>query len=724
MNEYEEYIELKAEGGLLTSEKSKNRWYYPVMQNQGFEDESYRYWVHTYERYGEAIPHYTHLGHFIANCQSAYTLFIVKEVDTKIDRLKFASHIKRDEGTKFFAVRDYKGLTHYAVLLRGWEGKALMKCFPKNESIASKIYYAEEWQGLMFQMADKYTPRIITDPYAQQGQDGTVIENGRTLESNFPTWYFLTGSLARTDKLQKLLKREHPPTKRKATIEEFKKLEIRQCNTIARLPVPNRSRHTRHKLEVEGYAYLIESLEEENRLRYYKTDIFMVRSCMIKLADTKRKIHGYMFLWKLNEAAFEAMASIPISQMQDATDGDRRPGDQSSSPTPENTWTDMSDSASQTSNTSYDDDTDVDDDGDGDGGDGDDDDDDDWEEEDPWEQDTEVDSDEEDSEDEETDAEEDDENTSSEGENDGDDDESTSGETEGGEIDYGDSDSGGDGDEDMDEDSDDDSDEDDDEDGDEDVNMDNDVDKDKDEDEDVIIVSDIDTAVAALIRIRLKIKQDGLKRKNARSGVEVARHRMLLRSASRPESPLQRVFDPSDEISSTPIDDPGTSSHQFSRFDSRRYGGAITWWKQYQGSTSEIGPPEPISETAYEDPDDSSGCEHIEDLYPQDTEVVITSEPSPSPDLSAPQVRFSLDLRPNTQDQHRGKSSRRNSSIQRFISEAENFGSVLARTERIIRRRKLYCVAEPSAFSLILRKRMAKCLECKIRPVLCLVCEA
>jgi hypothetical protein len=142
----------------------------------------------------------------------------------------------------------------------------------------------------------------------------------RPLQNEYPAWYFLTGSLSKPAYLGKLLKL-NTFAMTTAWVRGLVETKERQCTSLFRAtPVDT----------VTGCAYLVKSEEEENRLRYFKTDFFHVARCrMTMLAEASKtgetEVDALTFISSYEVSVFRDMNNMPIAKQPGAVGSARKP---------------------------------------------------------------------------------------------------------------------------------------------------------------------------------------------------------------------------------------------------------------------------------------------------------------------------------------------------------------------------------------------------------------
>ncbi|KAF2134178.1 hypothetical protein P153DRAFT_353365 [Dothidotthia symphoricarpi CBS 119687] len=148
----------------------------------------------------------------------------------------------------------------------------------------------------------------------------------RPSQNEYPVWYFLTGTLARADKLQRLLKLDVEPETKLASITSLREASERQCKALVELPLYDSS-HAHH--HTTGTAYLVKNEREEEAMRYFKTSFFQVKRTKIRLhartdSDEPEHVDGLVFALVGSQEILREMVSWPIAQMPNGVGSMRR----------------------------------------------------------------------------------------------------------------------------------------------------------------------------------------------------------------------------------------------------------------------------------------------------------------------------------------------------------------------------------------------------------------
>lgn len=94
--------------------KTLEQWPWERCERQGFDRESYDYWLERVDEEGLMDP--KGIAAWVDNRNATYELFVLSSGDVHVDRSQWASFIKREP--IFHKVYDWKGRPHQAILLR------------------------------------------------------------------------------------------------------------------------------------------------------------------------------------------------------------------------------------------------------------------------------------------------------------------------------------------------------------------------------------------------------------------------------------------------------------------------------------------------------------------------------------------------------------------------------------------------------------------------------
>lgn len=260
------------------------------------------------------------VGAVTARARGEFELFLVQGVDNRVMRLDCAPEIERQNGVHTHQVFDHQQKIREVIVLRQWEANRLKNKLPLSMRKGRLILYTGTWESIPLCWAVKDIHEASRFPYFH---DPTLpqhrLDNARPrpLQDDYPVWYFLTGPIAKPNKLRKLLKRETEPHKRCATVHGLTTLRHRQFEATVETDF-----HDEHAIlgPSVGAAYIIKSKEEEDRLRYFKTDHFMVVRCKITLcpileSGQPHEVDGLTFVVDLNSSLYNCLRNIRPSEM-------------------------------------------------------------------------------------------------------------------------------------------------------------------------------------------------------------------------------------------------------------------------------------------------------------------------------------------------------------------------------------------------------------------------
>ncbi|KAI9933318.1 hypothetical protein ASPWEDRAFT_30162 [Aspergillus wentii DTO 134E9] len=112
----------------------------------------------------------------------------------------------------------------------------------------------------------------------------------------YPQYYFFYGTLTTPQTLQRILDHTEEPTLRKAQITGFTVAKWGDYPTLI-----NREQNDEQEQEqvISGYAYLVQSDEEAQKLASYETKAYMVTSCWICFVDGEEpgEVRGRTFMY-------------------------------------------------------------------------------------------------------------------------------------------------------------------------------------------------------------------------------------------------------------------------------------------------------------------------------------------------------------------------------------------------------------------------------------------
>lgn len=150
-------------------------------------------------------------------------------------------------------------------------------------------------------------------------------EMSRSFQKEYPTWYFLTGTIAHPENFMKLLKLKEFPDMREACVRGLIEVRSRQC---AALFEPTTADIQNGNDVCHGWAYRVKNIDEERALRYFKSDSFEVVRCRITLSKrntfaTYTDVDGWTFKFSKDRQTFQMMNKTPIKSIQGAVGSSR-----------------------------------------------------------------------------------------------------------------------------------------------------------------------------------------------------------------------------------------------------------------------------------------------------------------------------------------------------------------------------------------------------------------
>ncbi|KAF1920252.1 hypothetical protein BDU57DRAFT_508439 [Ampelomyces quisqualis] len=257
-----------------------------------------------------------------------WELFVKDDVDDYISRLGCVPEIERKNRIYLHKVSDEEENIASVITLRTWEAALLRKFVPPAMRYGRYIYYTGSWGSLSLAWArkDLREPGVQTGALSQSQHSESTFRP--PLQDKYPIWYFLTGQIARRDKLKALWKLDEMPLKRPAYVTGL--TTINHINRKA--PIISQGKNEEgYTKRCVGVAYLVKDKLAETRLRYFKTDRFKVVSCEITLQPLckhgkRHKINGLTFV--LTDLALETMDQpiFAVAGQSEATYFERRTG--------------------------------------------------------------------------------------------------------------------------------------------------------------------------------------------------------------------------------------------------------------------------------------------------------------------------------------------------------------------------------------------------------------
>jgi hypothetical protein len=267
-----------------------------------------------------------HVGYAASKNLTQFELFLKQDVDNYVMRLSCAPEVQRPNGIRLHEVFDREGLTREVVVMRMWEASTLKENLPSRMYNGNISYETAAWECISLDWASKDLEEEYNLPRGEDLQQRLQVgEIERSLENHYPVWYFLTGTISRPSKIKALWKLHEAPYARWATVHGFVKIRDRHCEGLVHCSKVDKYMNNTSTL---GVAYLVNSQLAENRLRYYKTSLFEVVRCKIKLHPLtdhgqEHEVDGLTFIVCDGEAGIHKMAGSSTESIPDAAGGAR-----------------------------------------------------------------------------------------------------------------------------------------------------------------------------------------------------------------------------------------------------------------------------------------------------------------------------------------------------------------------------------------------------------------
>jgi hypothetical protein len=260
------------------------------------------------------------IGAVAAQARGEFELFLKQNVDDVIMRLACAPEIVRKNGVHTHRVIDDQSLVREVIVLRQWEAERLTGKLPLSMRKGRIVFFTGSWESISLCWAakdlhDASRFPYIHDPTLPQHRLNEALPSPR--QKDYPVWYFLTGPITKPNKLQTLIKRNSEPYKQCAVVHGLVTLRHREFEATVETDF-----HKKYAMlgPSVGTAYLIKSKEEEDRLRYFKTDDFAVVRCKITLcpiheSGQPHEVDGLTFVLGQHSALYDCMQEVPAHEM-------------------------------------------------------------------------------------------------------------------------------------------------------------------------------------------------------------------------------------------------------------------------------------------------------------------------------------------------------------------------------------------------------------------------
>jgi len=249
--------------------------------------------------------------------RGTYEVFLWHELDDGVDRLKYARDKILDPKLRRHAIKFYQALNRSGeprkvFVLRTWEADDLRERLPTFIRSGSMLYVTNKWESIPLAWATKDLDRASKFPYVY---DSTLPQHrlnqhevARPTQNQFPVWYFLVGEASRPKVLQSLLKLDHEPDLRSATVHGLSTVHGPHCEGLVK---SSQEQEYWHINKSHGSAYLVTDKLEEDRLRYFHTDLFRVIRCTISFwpsdhYGTSFEVQGLAFLLRPAQWALQS----------------------------------------------------------------------------------------------------------------------------------------------------------------------------------------------------------------------------------------------------------------------------------------------------------------------------------------------------------------------------------------------------------------------------------
>lgn len=256
----------------------------------------------------------------VAQARGGFELFLKQQVDDDVMRLACAPEIERNNMIHTHRGLDDQSLVREVIVLRQWESQRLKDKLPISMRKGRIVFFTGSWESISLSWAAKDLHDASKFPYIYdttlpQYRPNEALPGPR--QEDYPVWYFLTGPITKPNKLQTLLKRNFEPYKHCAVVHGL--VTLRRHVFEATVETDYHEEYAVLGPSV-GTAYLIKSKEEEDRLRYFKTDNFTVARCKITLcpiheSGQPHEVDGLTFVLCQTSALYDCMLDEPAQNM-------------------------------------------------------------------------------------------------------------------------------------------------------------------------------------------------------------------------------------------------------------------------------------------------------------------------------------------------------------------------------------------------------------------------
>lgn len=216
----------------------------------------------------------------VQDYRGEWMLFFLHEVDSVVGRITHNKEVDRcSEGIVPFEIQSRAGPARQVAVFRAWEAEIIQISMPISMRRGGYSYFTARYHAIMLAAAPKELHDTSKYPYVYEPtlpqhrlNEGEVA---RPLQNEYPVWYFLMSPVDDEHVLQYLLKHSEPPYTRDAKVRGFTTAQGLHCGGLFYSTVEEDYEGAN---ESRGIAYLVMNKLEEDRLRYFHTDLFKVVS--------------------------------------------------------------------------------------------------------------------------------------------------------------------------------------------------------------------------------------------------------------------------------------------------------------------------------------------------------------------------------------------------------------------------------------------------------------